>query len=71
MGAVLLLFACGQEGGAPKDLSKKAPPNLGAMSSVDGSEEEKKDTGKPPAVSEQKPAQSPAGGQPAAAAPKP
>ena len=70
VGGALLLFACGQESGQPGDLSKKAPPSLGAISSVDGSDEGKKDQKKAQADSEQKPAQSPATGQPPQAAPK-
>jgi hypothetical protein len=70
IGAALMVFACSQEGGQPSDLSKKAPPSLGAISSVDGSDEGKKDGKKPQSGSEQTPAQSPAGGQPAQAAPK-
>jgi hypothetical protein len=70
VGGALMLFACSQEGGQPADLSKKAPPSLGAISSVDGSDEGKKDQKKAQAGSEQAPAQSPAAGQPAQAAPK-
>jgi hypothetical protein len=70
IGASLMIFACSQEGGQPGDLSKKAPPSLGAISSVDGSDEGKKGEKKPQDGSEQTPAQSPAAGQPAQAAPK-
>lgn len=70
IGAALMLFACDQPSGQQSDLSKKAPPSLGAISSVDGSDEGKKDEKKPQAGSEQAPAQSPAAGQPPQAAPK-
>jgi hypothetical protein len=71
MGAALVLFACGQEGGGQAgDLSKKAPPSLGAIAEVDGSDDAKKDGTKPKADAGQAPAQSPAGQAPAAA-PKP
>jgi hypothetical protein len=70
IGAALMLFACEQPSGQTGDLSKKAPPSLGAISNVDGSDEEKKDEKKPLAGAEQTPAQSPAAGQPAQAAPK-
>jgi hypothetical protein len=70
IGVALMLFACDQPSGQQSDLSKKAPPSLGAISNVDGSDEEKKDGKKPQAGSEQTPAQSPAGGQPPQAAPK-
>jgi len=69
IGAALMLFACDQPSGQ-SDLSKKAPPNLGAIAEVDGSDDTKKEGKKPQAGSEQTPAQSPAGGQPAQAAPK-
>ena len=65
----LMLLACDQPSGQ-SDLSKKAPPSLGAIANVDGSDDEKKDGKKPQAGSEQAPAQSPAEGQPAQAAPK-
>jgi hypothetical protein len=70
IGAAVMLFACSQEGGQPSDLSKKAPPSLGAIANVDGSDEGKKDANKPQAGTEQTPAQSPAAGQPPQAAPK-
>jgi hypothetical protein len=70
IGCVLLLLACSQEGGQAGDLSKKAPPSLGAIANVDGSDETKKDEKKPEAGAEQTPAQAPAGSQPAQAAPK-
>jgi len=70
IGCMLFLLACSQEGGPPSDLSKKAPPSLGAIAEVDGSDDTKKEGQKPPAGTEQTPAQSPAGGQPAPAAPK-
>ena len=70
IGCVLLLLACSQEGGQAGDLSKKAPPSLGAIAEVDGSDDTKKEGQKPKAGAEQKPAESPAGGQPAQAAPK-
>jgi hypothetical protein len=69
IGAVLMLFACDQPSGQ-SDLSKKAPPSLGAIAEVDGSDDTKKEGKKPPTGAEQTPAQSPAGGQPAQAAPK-
>ena len=70
MGAALMLFACDQPTGKSADLSKKAPPSLGAISNVDGSDETKKEGQKPAAGAEQAPAQNPAAGQPAQAAPK-
>jgi len=70
LGMALALFACSQEGGKSGDLSKKAPPSLGAISSVDGSEDEKKDSKKPQTDSEKKPEQAPAASQPAQTAPK-
>jgi hypothetical protein len=70
IGAVLLFFACDQQGGTPIDLSKKAPPNLGAISGVDGSGEEKADTQKPQTEAEKKPEQGSAGGSQAQPAPK-
>jgi hypothetical protein len=70
IGAALMLFACGQEGGQAGDLSKKAPPSLGAIAEVDGSDDTKKEGKKPQAGTEQTPAQAPAGSQPAQAAPK-
>ena len=69
IGVALLLFACDQPAGQ-SDLSKKAPPNLGAISNVDGADEGKKDEKKPQAGAEQTPAPSPAAGQPVQAAPK-
>jgi hypothetical protein len=68
-GAVLMLCACDQPSGQ-SDLSKKPPPSLGAIAEVDGSEDTKKDAKKPQTGAEQSPAQSPAAGQPAQAAPK-
>jgi hypothetical protein len=70
IGAAVMLFACSQEGGQPSDLSKKAPPSLGAIAEVDGSDDTKKEGKKPQAGAEQAPAQSPAGSQPVQAAPK-
>ena len=69
VGAALMLFACDQPSGQ-SELSKKAPPSLGAIAEVDGSDDAKKEGKKPPAGTEQTPAQSPAAGQPAQAAPK-
>ena len=69
VGAALMLFACDQPSGQ-SELSKKAPPSLGAIAEVDGSDDAKKEAKKPQAGTEQTPAQSPAGGQPAQAAPK-
>ena len=69
VGAALMLLACDQPSGQ-SELSKKAPPSLGAIAEVDGSEDTKKDGKKPQAATEQTPAQAPAGGQPAQAAPK-
>ena len=68
IGCISMLLACGEAG--QSDLSKKAPPNLGAIADVDGADEGKKDDKKPQAGAEQKPAQSPAAGQPVQAAPK-
>jgi hypothetical protein len=68
-GAALMLLACDQPSGQ-SDLSKKAPPSLGAIAEVDGSDDTKKDSKKPQAATEQTPAQAPAGGQPTQAAPK-
>ena len=70
IGCVLLLLACSQEGGQAGDLSKKAPPSLGAIAEVDGSDDTKKEGKKPQTGTEQTPAQAPAGSQPAQAAPK-
>jgi hypothetical protein len=74
IGCMLLLLACGQEGGQTGgqagSLANKPPPSLGAIANVDGSDETKKDAKKPEAGAEQKPAESPAAGQPAQAAPK-
>jgi hypothetical protein len=70
IGCVLLLLACGQEGGQAGSLANKPPPSLGAIANVDGSDETKKDEKKPQAGAEQAPAQTPAAGQPAQAAPK-
>jgi len=69
VGAALMLLACDQPSGQ-SELSKKAPPSLGAIAEVDGSEDTKKDAKKPQAATEQTPAQAPAGGQPTQAAPK-
>lgn len=69
VGAALMIFACDQPSGQ-SDLSKKAPPSLGAIAEVDGSDDTKKEGQKPQAGAEQAPAQSPAGSQPAQAAPK-
>ena len=74
IGCMLLLLACGQEGGQAggqgSGLANKPPPSLGAIANVDGSDETKKDEKKPQAGAEQTPAQSPAEAQPAQAAPK-
>jgi len=74
IGAILLLLACSQEGGQTGgqagSLANKPPPSLGAIAEVDGSDDTKKEGQKPKAGAEQKPAESPAGGQPAQAAPK-
>ena len=70
IGVALMLFACDQPSGRQSDLSKKAPPNLGAIADVDGSDDTKKEGKKPQAGVEQTPAQSPAAGQPPQAAPK-
>jgi hypothetical protein len=67
--AALMLFACDQPSGQ-SDLSKKAPPSLGAIAEVDGSDDTKKEGKKNQAGTEQTPAQSPAGAQPAQTAPK-
>jgi hypothetical protein len=69
VGAALMLFACDQPSGQ-SELSKKAPPSLGAIAEVDGSDDAKKEGKKPQAGTEQAPAQSPAAGQPAQVAPK-
>jgi hypothetical protein len=69
IGAALMLFACEPTTGQ-SDLAKKPPPNLGAIAEVDGAAEEKPDAKKPQVGTEQKPAQSPAGSQPAETAPK-
>ena len=69
IGFISMLFACDQPVGQ-SDLAKKPPPNLGAIADVDGAAEETKDAKKPQAGAEQKPAQSPAGSQPAETAPK-
>ena len=69
VGAALMLFACDQPSGQ-SELSKKAPPSLGAIAEVDGSEDTKKDAKKPQTATEQTPAQAPAGGQPTQTAPK-
>ena len=61
-------FACDEAGQG--DLSKKAPPNLGAIADVDGSDDTKKEGKKAQAGAEQTPAQAPAAGQPVQAAPK-
>jgi len=68
--AALMLFACDQPSGQSGDLSKKAPPSLGAIAEVDGSDDTKKEGKKPQAGTEQPAAQTPAAGQPAQAAPK-
>jgi len=68
IGCVAMLLACGEAG--QSDLSKKAPPNLGAIADVDGADEGKKDEKKPQAGAEQTPAQAPAAAQPVQAAPK-
>lgn len=65
LAAAALLCACSQEGGQPSDLSKKAPPSLGAIAEVDGADDGKKEGNKPPAGTPQAPA-----GQSAPAAPK-
>jgi hypothetical protein len=78
IGCMLLLLACGQEGGQKAgqaggqagSLANKPPPSLGAIAEVDGSDDTKKEGKKPQAGAEQAPAQSPAGSQPAQAAPK-
>ncbi|HSO62958.1 MAG TPA: hypothetical protein VLR50_18130 [Desulfobacterales bacterium] len=70
IGAAVMLFACSQEGGQPSDLSKKAPPSLGAIADVDGADDAKKEGKKAKAGAEQAPASSPAGSQPAQVAPK-
>jgi hypothetical protein len=69
IGAALLLFACDQPSGQ-SGLANKPPPNVGAIANVDGSDDTKKEEKKPQAGTEQAPAQSPAGSQPAQAAPK-
>jgi hypothetical protein len=69
IGAALMLFACDQPSGQ-SDLSKKAPPSLGAIADVDGSDDTKKEGKKPQTGAEQAPAQSAAGSQPVQAAPK-
>jgi len=69
VGVALMLFACEQPSGQ-SELSKKAPPSLGAIAEVDGSDDAKKEGKKPPASTGQTPVQSPAAGQPAQAAPK-
>ena len=51
-------------GSGQGDLSKKAPPSLGAIADVDGSDDTKKEGKKLQTGAEQTPAQSPAGGQP-------
>lgn len=60
IGAAAFVFACSQEGAPPSDLSKKAPPNLGAIADVDGSDDTKKEGDKAPAGAGQKPAGTPA-----------
>ena len=69
IGFISMLFACDQPVGQ-SDLAKKPPPDLGAIANVDGADEGKKDEKKPQAGAEQKPAESPAAGQPVQAAPK-
>jgi hypothetical protein len=68
IGCVAMLLACGEAG--QSDLSKKAPPNLGAIADVDGADDNKKEGKKPQAGAEQTPAQAPAAAQPVQAAPK-
>jgi hypothetical protein len=68
IGCISMLLACGEAG--QSDLAKKPPPNLGAIADVDGAPDETKDAKKPQTGAEQKPAESPAGGQPVQAAPK-
>ncbi len=60
VGAALMLFACDQPSGKSSDLSKKAPPSLGAIADVDGSDDTKKEGQKSKAGTEQAPAQNPA-----------
>ena len=50
--AALMLFACDQPSGQ-SDLSKKAPPSLGAIAEVDGSDDTKKEGKKTQAGTEQ------------------
>jgi len=69
IGCIAMLLACDQPAGQ-SDRAKKAPPNLGAIADVDGADEGKKDDKKPQTGAEQKPAESPAAGQPVQAAPK-
>jgi hypothetical protein len=69
IGCIAMLFACDQPAGQ-SDLSKKAPPSLGAIAEVDGSDDTKKEGKKPQAGAEQTPAQAPSAGQPVQAAPK-
>jgi hypothetical protein len=69
IGAAWMLFACDQPAGQ-SGLANKPPPNVGAIANVDGSDDTKKEEKKPQAGAEQKPAESPAAGQPAQAAPK-
>ncbi|MBI5579110.1 MAG: hypothetical protein HY895_08145 [Deltaproteobacteria bacterium] len=68
IGCISILLACGEAGQG--DLSKKAPPSLGAIAEVDGSDDTKKEGKKPQTGAEQAPAQSTAGSQPVQAAPK-
>jgi hypothetical protein len=68
IGCIAMLLACGEAGQG--DLSKKAPPSLGAIAEVDGSDDTKKEGNKPQAGAEQTPVQAPAAGQPVQAAPK-
>ena len=68
--AALMLFACDQPSGQSSDLSKKAPPSLGAIAEVDGSDDTKKEGKKPQPGTEQPAAQTPAAGQPAQTTPK-
>ena len=68
--AALMLFSCDQPSGQSSDLSKKAPPSLGAIAEVDGSDDAKKEGKKPQPGTEQPAAQTPAAGQPAQTTPK-
>jgi hypothetical protein len=72
VGVLLMLYACDQQSGqsGQSGLANKPPPSLGAIAEVDGSDDTKKEGKKPQAGTEQAPAQSPAGSQPAQGAPK-